>query len=70
MNFSNMGAINFAGSTVLPDSREDFGVGDEVAVQGRRQGDGEPDGLVVVNGREFQLGHWPEPVGWASASDG
>jgi hypothetical protein len=34
-----------------------FGMGDQIAVDGRRQFDGQLDGLVIGDRAEFQLGH-------------
>lgn len=58
MNRASIGAMSFAGSIVGCDvSRENFSIGDEIAVQSRRQLDREPDRLVVLNWTELELRH-------------
>ena len=58
MNFSNMGAINFAGSTVFWDWRDMICISDETAMQRGGQSNGQLEGLVIIHRSEFQLCHF------------
>jgi hypothetical protein len=65
MKRSSIGTMSLTGSAAgWPFAGQDFGIGDQIAMERRGQFHGDLHGLVVGDRAEFQLRHGQPPVGF------